>query len=69
MAYNCLGAQVQRFRLFAGLGVTDAQDAIREHTAILGAFASREPKSARRAMIKHLRGVKARGIRDIAAQG
>ena len=69
MAYNCLGGQVQRFRLFTGLGATDAQDAIKEHTAILGAFRSGEPKSARRSMIRHLRGVKARGIRDIAAHG
>ena len=69
MAYNCLGGQVQRFRLFTGLGVTDAEYAIKEHTTILAAFRSREPKKARRAMVKHLRGVRARSIKDIADHG
>ena len=69
MAYNCLGGQVQRFRLFTGLGVTDAEYAIKEHTAILAAFRSREPKKARRAMAKHLRGVRARSIKDIVDHG
>ena len=69
MAYNCLGGQVQRFRLFTGLGVTDAEYAIKEHTAILAAFRSREPKKARRAMARHLRGVRARSIRDIVDRG
>jgi DNA-binding GntR family transcriptional regulator len=37
-AYNALGGQVQRFRFFGGLGVTDADFAIAEHTEILRAF-------------------------------
>ena len=70
MAYNCLGGQVQRFRLFTGLGVTDAEDAIKEHTAILACLhVAGAEEGARRAMVKHLRGVKARSIRDIVAQG
>ncbi|MBG6085013.1 GntR family transcriptional regulator [Zhihengliuella flava] len=63
-AYNTLGGQVQRFRLFAGLGVTDADCAIAEHTAILEAFRSADPAAARAAMEAHLDGVRQRGIKD-----
>ena len=69
MAYNCLGGQVQRFRLFTGLGVTDAAYAIEEHTSILDAFKARKPKKARKAMIKHIAGVRARSIKDVVAHG
>ncbi|WP_028279229.1 GntR family transcriptional regulator [Arthrobacter sp. H5] len=63
-AYKTLGGQVQRFRFFAGLGVTDADTAIQEHTAILDAFSAGDPAGARDAMIAHLNGVKQRSIRD-----
>lgn len=63
-AYKTLGGQVQRFRYFAGLGVTDAESAISEHTAILEAFLAGDPEQARAAMIDHLKGVKARSVRD-----
>ena len=63
-AYKTLGGQVQRFRFFAGLGVTDADTAIEEHTAILNAFAAGDPVAAREAMITHLNGVKQRSILD-----
>jgi DNA-binding GntR family transcriptional regulator len=66
MAHNCLGGSVQRFRLFTGLGVTDAEYAIDEHTAILEAFRARSPERARQAMIDHLNGVKNRGSQDVA---
>lgn len=69
MAYNCLGGSVQRFRLFTGLGVTDAEHTIDEHTAILAAFRAQSPEQARQAMINHLQGVKTRGFKDVADHG
>lgn len=63
-AYKTLGGQIQRFRYFAGLGVTDAESAILEHTAILTAFVNGRPDQARAAMVEHLEGVKSRSVRD-----
>ena len=63
-AYNALGGQVQRFRFFGGLGVTDADFAIAEHTEILRAFESGDPERARTAMIAHIEGVKQRSQHD-----
>jgi DNA-binding GntR family transcriptional regulator len=67
-AYESLGGQIQRFRFFGGLGVTDADFAIEEHSAILEAFAAADPERARDAMVSHLEGVKARAIDDVAHQ-
>lgn len=61
-AYRSLGGQVQRFRLFAGLGVTDAEYAIAEHRTILRALESGDAEAARRAMVEHLLGVRGRAI-------
>ena len=69
MAYNCLGGSVQRFRLFTGLGVTDADFAIDEHTAILAAFQAGAPEQARQAMVNHLHGVRDRGFKDVVDHG
>ena len=69
MAYSCLGGSVQRFRLFTGLGVTDAQYAIDEHVAILAAFRAGSADDARQAMIDHLEGVKNRGSQDVVDHG
>ncbi len=69
MAHNCLGGSVQRFRLFTGLGVTDAEYAIEEHATILDAFRARSPEEARQAMINHLHGVKNRGFQDVVDHG
>jgi len=63
-AFLSLGGQVQRFRLFAGLGVTDAEFAIAEHRAIVAGLASRDPEAARVAMADHIHGVKERSLRD-----
>ena len=68
-AYHALGGQIQRFRFFGGLGVTDAEHAIKEHTAVLNAFKAGDPEGARDAMIAHLSGVKRRAIKDVAAHG
>jgi len=53
-AYNTLGGHVQRFRLFAGLGVTDADSAIDEHDAILEAMIAGEGEKARLLMAEHI---------------
>ena len=63
-AYNALGGQVQRFRFFGGLGVTDADYAIAEHTEILKAFEAGDAELARRKMIAHIEGVKQRSQHD-----
>lgn len=63
-AYQALGGQVQRFRLFAGRGVTDADCAIAEHTTILQAFQKGDAQAARAAMEKHLDGVGRRAVED-----
>jgi len=63
-AYNALGGQVQRFRFFGGLGVTDADYAIAEHTEILKAFEAGDADLARQKMIDHIEGVKQRSQHD-----
>jgi DNA-binding GntR family transcriptional regulator len=67
-AYNALGGQVQRFRFFGGLGVTDADFAIAEHTAILEAFKNGDAVRARKMMSAHISGVKKRSQQDVQAQ-
>lgn len=67
-AYNALGGQVQRFRFFGGLGVTDADHAIAEHSAILEAFKLGDAGRAREMMIAHISGVKERSQQDVQAQ-
>ncbi|MDQ4502102.1 GntR family transcriptional regulator [Sinomonas sp. ASV322] len=66
-AYNALGGQVQRFRFFGNLGVTDAEHAIAEHTDILTAFASGDPERARGAMAAHIAHVRDRALKDAKA--
>ena len=58
--YNALGGQVQRFRFFGGVGVTDADFAIAEHTEILKAIEAGDAGLARDKMIAHIQGVKLR---------
>lgn len=68
-AYNALGGQLQRFQLFSGVGITDADFAIAEHQAILDALRAGNPDAAAEAMAEHIRAVKARTIADAAAVG
>jgi len=65
-AFTALGAQNQRFRLFSELGVTDAELAIAEHSAVLEAFAAGDPLRARQAMCTHLEEVKRRALVDMS---
>ncbi|MCX2748939.1 GntR family transcriptional regulator [Arthrobacter sp. MI7-26] len=66
-AYNALGGQVQRFRLFGGVGITDAEQAIAEHQAVFEAMASGDPEQAAAAMADHVHKVRARAIADAPA--
>lgn len=66
-AYNALGGQVQRFRLFGGVGITDAEHAIAEHRTVLKALAGGNPDEAAEAMAEHVRQVRGRAIADAPA--
>lgn len=55
-AYNALGGQIQRFRLFSKLGRTGAQLAAPEHVAILQALSERDGDRAEEAMRAHVAG-------------
>ena len=59
-AYRALGGQLQRFRLFAGLGVTDADFAIEEHERIRDAFATGDAELAKSMMVSHISNVRER---------
>jgi DNA-binding GntR family transcriptional regulator len=63
-AYAALGGQVQRFRLFGGVGITDADHAIAEHQAVLDAVSTGDPGKAAAAMAEHIRKVRSRAIAD-----
>jgi DNA-binding GntR family transcriptional regulator len=68
-AYQALGGQVQRFRLFAGAGVTDAEATIAEHGAVLRAIEAGDPEGAAASMTAHLAGVRSRVLDEIAQRG
>ncbi len=59
-AFESLGGQAQRFRMFAGLGVSDADHAIAEHKAIRAGLATGNPDRAGEAMMQHIANVRAR---------
>lgn len=63
-AYNALGGQVQRFRLFSGVGITDANLAIAEHRAIFEAFRAGDIDGAAAKMTEHVSNVRARAMAD-----
>ena len=66
-AYAALGGQVQRFRLFGGVGITDAENAIAEHQSVLDALSTGDPEKAEAAMADHVQKVRARAIADAPA--
>ncbi|WP_260980393.1 GntR family transcriptional regulator [Microbacterium paludicola] len=59
-----LGAQLHRLRQIVNRGVTDVQEAIGEHEAIIAAFETGDPQQAQRAMEQHIRNVLVRSLRD-----
>ncbi|MBW4094471.1 MAG: GntR family transcriptional regulator [Acidobacteria bacterium] len=63
-AYTALGGQVQRFRLFGGVGITDAEFAIAEHQAVFHALEQGDPAAAAAAMTDHVSKVRQRSIQD-----
>jgi DNA-binding GntR family transcriptional regulator len=63
-AFQSLGGQAQRFRLFGGLGVSDADAAIAEHQTILDAFRTADPDAVEAAMDAHVLNVRARAASD-----
>lgn len=65
-AYDALGGQFQRFRLFSGRGVTDAESTIAEHQAVRDAIDRGDVEGAYQAMTDHLEGVKRRSLRELA---
>lgn len=56
-AIDPLGAHVQRFRRFTGGRVTDTQEALAEHAAVLDAFEAADAERCEAAMRAHLEGV------------
>ncbi|MDT0181792.1 GntR family transcriptional regulator [Microbacterium sp. ARD31] len=65
-AYEALGGQYQRFRLFTGTGVTDAAPTMAEHGAVRDAIAAGDADGAAEAMRAHLRGVRERALAELA---
>lgn len=63
-AYNALGGQVQRFRLFGGIGITDADHAISEHHAVFDALKAGDPALAAAMMTDHVSRVRGRAMAD-----
>ncbi|SEH54021.1 DNA-binding transcriptional regulator, GntR family [Mycolicibacterium rutilum] len=65
-AYDALGGHGQRFRLFVGVGVKDAEHAIAEHRTILAALRRGYAPEVYRTMHTHINGVKARALAEHA---
>ncbi len=65
-AYTALGGQVQRFRLFAGQGVIDAEQAVAEHQGIFEAMRGGSPDETAEAMRTHLTNVADRAADELA---
>ncbi|MFE5853328.1 GntR family transcriptional regulator [Streptomyces sp. NPDC056500] len=63
-AYRSLSGHVQRFRLFAELGSSDAESPARDHTAIYEALAAGDAKVAADRMREHIENAKARALKD-----
>jgi DNA-binding GntR family transcriptional regulator len=63
-AYAALGGQVQRFRLFAELGSSDALYAATEHRGIYDALSAGDADLAAERMREHVRNAGARALRD-----
>jgi DNA-binding GntR family transcriptional regulator len=63
-AYAALGGQVQRFRLIAELGSSDAVHAASEHRAIYDALATGDSKQAAERMRAHVNNAGRRALKD-----
>lgn len=67
-AHNSLGGLVQRFRLFSGVGITDADAAVDEHRAVLAALEAGDGEAAAAAMAAHIGAVRDRTVSEVRAQ-
>lgn len=67
-AYDALGGQFERFRLFSSTGVTDAEATIVEHGAIRDAIARGDAEAASAEMVRHLHAVRSRALAELAGQ-
>jgi len=65
-AYRSLGGQAQRFRMFSGFGVTDAESAVSEHREVLAAVADGDLARTEVAMARHVVNVKSRALHEVA---
>ncbi|MGB3257785.1 MAG: GntR family transcriptional regulator [Ornithinimicrobium sp.] len=65
-AYDALGGHGQRFRLFIGVGVRDAEYAIAEHREVLDALRRGRSSEVYRIMYDHITAVKARALAEQA---
>lgn len=63
-SYTALGGHVQRFRLFGGLDVSDADAAVSEHERIIDAIAAGDGDASFTAMHDHVCSVKQRAIAE-----
>ncbi|WP_234334223.1 GntR family transcriptional regulator [Streptomyces sp. NRRL B-1347] len=63
-AYRSLGGHVQRFRLFAELGSSEAESPAREHAAVHEAMASGDAEGVAKRMRQHIENAKARALSD-----
>jgi len=61
-AFESLGGQAQRFRMFGGLGVSDAESAIAEHENVRAALATGSADAAGAAMLEHIENVRRRSL-------
>ena len=63
-AYAALGGQVQRFRLFAELGSSDAADAADEHRRIYEVLREHDAELAAERMSEHVTNAGSRALKD-----
>lgn len=61
-AYGAVEGHIQRFRLLAHNNEIDGEHAVKEHRAIVDAFAAGDSTAAKKAMIAHLKGIKSRTV-------
>lgn len=65
-AYDALGGHGQRFRLFIGIGVRDAEYAIAEHRQVVAALRRGHSSEVYRIMYDHITAVKERALAEQA---
>ncbi|WGW13199.1 GntR family transcriptional regulator [Saxibacter everestensis] len=67
-AYDSIGGQLQRYRIFDDRGVPDAEPALAEHSEIIEAFRSGSADDACNAMQRHIRNSRRRAFPNESGQ-